>query len=57
MKTKSIPIATQSKCQFITKTNDPFSKHRAPPIRYFRLCYLAISYSVIYRIPIYRTCL
>ena len=33
METKSIPIATQSKCQFITKANDLFSKHRALPVR------------------------
>ena len=27
MKTKSIPISAQSKCQFITKANEPFRKH------------------------------
>ena len=38
MKMMSIPIATQSKYQFITegKANNSFSKHRAPPVRYFR---------------------
>ena len=27
MKTKPIPISAKSKCQFITKANDPFRKH------------------------------
>ena len=49
MKVKSIPIATQPKCQFITKANHPFSKHSTPRLG----CYLAISYSAICRIPKY----
>ena len=57
MKTKSIPIATQPKYQFFTKANDPFSKHRIPPVRYFSLCYLPISYSVTCRTLICRICL
>ena len=44
MKMMSIPIVIQSKYQFISegKASNSFSKHRAPPIRYFRGFYLDI---------------
>ena len=51
LKTKSIPITTQSKCQFITKASDSFIKHSVSSLG----CYLAISYSATCRTPIYRT--